>query len=237
MNRGSLYPQSPRRRERDSSKRKLAGIAGDVIPQIKHNNHIRILLHNCSGLGQIKSDRELNKYSLTDNTEQLKIFCESKGVDLVGLTETNTDWRKVEPDCQLWKVMREWAPISRSIVSNNRRVPATIHKQWGGTAMMCFNDVCAFENGKDRSRDFRGLGRWTSMTFAGRMNAKITLVFTKITEKLNYNENLTKAQAQKETHRTNQLKVRVSWRNQKSLTDCRNAYCFFMSNLYIFNKN
>lgn len=40
--------------------------------------------------------------------------------------------------------------------------------------MLCFNDVYAFENGKDRSCDFRGLGRWTSMTFAGKMNAKIT---------------------------------------------------------------
>ncbi|GFH59500.1 hypothetical protein CTEN210_15976 [Chaetoceros tenuissimus] len=90
--------------------------------------------------------------------------------------ETNVDWRQVDPDCQLWKVAREWAANSRTVVSNNRRIPTSTHKQWGGTAMICMNDICAFENGKDRSRDFRGLGRWSGMTFAGKMNAKITFL-------------------------------------------------------------
>lgn len=42
--------------------------------------------------------------------------------------------------------------------------------------MLCMKDLCAFENGKHRSRDFQGLGRWTSMTFAGKMNTKVTFI-------------------------------------------------------------
>lgn len=90
--------------------------------------------------------------------------------------ETNVDWWQVESDCQLWKVAREWAAIFRTVVSNNRRIPTTTHKQWGGIVRICMNNVCAFENGKDRSRDFRELGRWAGMTFAGKMQAKITFL-------------------------------------------------------------
>ena len=133
MNRGALYPSSPRRRERDASNCKATGIAGDALPQKKHQDHVRILLHNCSGLGTISNDRDLNKYNLSNNTTILKTFCEEKQVDLVGLTETNVDWRQVAPDCQLWKVAREWAAITRTVVSNNRRIPTTEHKQWGQT--------------------------------------------------------------------------------------------------------
>lgn len=42
--------------------------------------------------------------------------------------------------------------------------------------MLCLKDLCAFENGKIRCRDPRGLGRWTSMTFAGKMNTKVTFI-------------------------------------------------------------
>ena len=42
--------------------------------------------------------------------------------------------------------------------------------------MICSNDMCSFEIGKDRSPDPRRLGRWTSMTFEGKMNAKITMI-------------------------------------------------------------
>lgn len=175
MNRG-LYPKSPRSRERDSANCKATGIAGDAIPQLKQDDHVRILLHNCSGLGPLSFDRELNEYSVTDNLNKLRLFCDSKQVDLVGLTETNTDWRTVDPECQMWKMARAWFPASRTIVSNNQRVPATDHKQWGGTAMLCMQDLCAFENGKLRCRDFRGLGRWSSMSFAGKMNTTVTFI-------------------------------------------------------------
>ena len=68
-----LYPSSPRpsREEEQEINKSTTGIPGDVIPQRKKDDHVRILLHNCSGIGAINGT-EMNKssYKLT----QLKIF-------------------------------------------------------------------------------------------------------------------------------------------------------------------
>ena len=61
MNRG-LYSKSPCSNERDSAHSKATGIVGDAIPQSKHEDHVHILLHNCSGF-----DRESNKYCVNNN--------------------------------------------------------------------------------------------------------------------------------------------------------------------------
>ena len=98
----SLYPSSPRpsRGGEQENDKSTLGIAGDVIPQKKNEDHIRILLHNCSGIGIISGqDKDKSSYKLT----QLKIFALEKMVDLICLTETNTDWRVVPPENQLWK--------------------------------------------------------------------------------------------------------------------------------------
>ena len=42
--------------------------------------------------------------------------------------------------------------------------------------MVCSNDLCMSENGKDRASDSRKLGRWSSMTFEGKMGTKISMI-------------------------------------------------------------
>ena len=171
----NLYPNSPRpsRGGEVENYQSTSGIAGDAIPQKKNEDHIRVLLHNCSGIGAISgTERDKSSYKLT----QLKLFALEKKVDLICLTETNTDWRMVPPRYQLWKVILPWYQQSRVTVSYNTTIKKNRRVQWGGTAMICANDLCPFEIGKDRSSDPRKLGRWTSMTFEGKMNTKITMI-------------------------------------------------------------
>ena len=171
----NLYPSSsrPSRGGEQENYKSTIGVAGDAIPQKKKDDHVRILLHNCSGIGVISgTERDKSSYNLT----QLKLFALEKKVDLICLTETNTDWRMVSPRYQLWKVILPWFQQSRVTVSYNTTTTKNRRLQWGGTAMICSNAMCPFEIGKDRSPDPRRLGRWTSMTFEGKMNARITMI-------------------------------------------------------------
>ena len=103
MNR--LYPCSPRpsRVEERENLKSTSSILGNVIPQRKNEDHIRILLHNCSGIGAINGT---NMSSSSDKLTQLKMFALSKQVDLIGITETNTDWRVIPSHQHLWKIVR-----------------------------------------------------------------------------------------------------------------------------------
>ena len=59
---------------------------------------VRILLHNTGGIGFKSNERSIATLKL----ERLKKLVIEKNIDLIGLTEVNKDWRKLEYDDTIW---------------------------------------------------------------------------------------------------------------------------------------
>ena len=99
-----------------------------------------------------------------------------KNIDLIGLTEVNKDWRKLEYDDTIWGATSTWKQNRRVQVSHNTfKAPQDTETLIGGTAMVAFNDLVFPIS--DQGQDHRNLGRWGFITFNGKNDLK-TSIFT-----------------------------------------------------------
>ena len=62
-------------------------------------------------------------------------------VDLVCLTETNKEWRKVEYENTIWGATTIWRENRRIQIYQNTSRPAEGEHLIGGTAMMAFDNL------------------------------------------------------------------------------------------------
>ena len=95
-------------------------------------------------------------------------------MDLVCLTETNKDWRKVEQSNTIWNGTINWKETRRVQVGHNTSRPANREFVVGGNAMIAFNDVVYRIS--EQGCDGRLLGRWSYFTITGKHNLKTTIV-------------------------------------------------------------
>ena len=125
---------------------------------------IRILSQNIDGMGfSAHSDKFI----------KLKYSCDKYGIDIVTLSETNVNWKKVRPAQTLRGRTQFWKEDIRTIAGHNITAPQAPRHQYGGTAIISMNKAAhCFYKG---DHDFRKLGRWTSMTYRGK-RGKITRV-------------------------------------------------------------
>ena len=107
----------------------------------------------------------------SDKLIKLKYSCDKYGIDIVTLSETNVNWKKVRPAQTLRGRTKFWKEDIRTIAGHNITAPQAPHHQYGGTAVISMNKAahCFFKG----DRDFRKLGRWTSMTYRGKWGTQI----------------------------------------------------------------
>ena len=146
------------------------GFFGDPIQQ-KNKDCVRILLHNTNGIGFV-TDKRCKE---TLKMEKLKKLILSQDFDIVGLSEINKDWRKIQYDNSIWSATQSWHEHRRIQVSYNSTSPARKEFQPGGTAMMVMGEL-TFRISHQGS-DHRNLGRWSSFTLTGK-NEVNTTIFT-----------------------------------------------------------
>ena len=85
---------------------------GDHLQQ-NDTSTIRILLNNPGGIGFIENSRCLQTLKM----EKLKKLIIQHNIDIVGLSEVNKDWRKVEQEHIIWNTTQNWKEHRRVQVS------------------------------------------------------------------------------------------------------------------------
>ena len=115
----------------ESDENCLQGIYGDHIKQ-KRNGMVRILFNNPQGLGPIRNRDQCQSYKIN----KLKDTLLKHGIDILGLSEANKDWRMIPQKQTLWQLMDGWFEHRRLTTSLNSMVPPTSQIQYGGTAML-----------------------------------------------------------------------------------------------------
>ena len=123
---------------------------------------IRIFFQNPQGIGNISSDRERHTPKLT----KLKDFILKHKVDIVGLSETNKDWRAIPQTETFWQYTDGWFEHRRLVTSINEKVPIRTQTQYGGTLLMATNRIAY--SIKKLDTDSRRLGRWSSILVKGK---------------------------------------------------------------------
>jgi len=106
--------------------------------------------------------------------EKLKQFILSKQVDVVGLTEVNKDWKRVDIENTVWAATAGWTEARRIQTSHNKALPPQAEFQVGGTLSMCFNEL-SYQISARGSDDWN-LGCWSWMELNGISNHSTLIV-------------------------------------------------------------
>ena len=139
------------------------GVFGHHL-RTKDCNSIRILFQNIGGLGDLYQDKEPEKIV------RLKKFLIKHNVDVVGIAETNTDWRTLPTENNLWNRTSSWFQSRRLSVSHNDKVAPKTGRyfQVGGTLTMLIDEMASrpLQTGSDE----KGYGRWSWIVLTGKDN-------------------------------------------------------------------
>ena len=127
---------------------------GDV-PKAKPDHCIRILL------GQFNS---LGIFTGMTKVHQLNNIINDFGIDIMGGSETQADWRFVKEEHRFGNLFGRGRP-TRSVAANNTAEPKMRRDQKGGTGMVAFGRVSTFV--RESPKDPSNLGRFCSMLLSG----------------------------------------------------------------------
>jgi Reverse transcriptase (RNA-dependent DNA polymerase). len=156
-------PPGRRQERRGQEQNRQRGVYGDHLKQ-KQGGMVRIFFQNPQGIGPISNDRARQSSKIT----KLKDFILNHKVDIVGLSETNKDWRAIPQKETFWQCTDGWFELRRLITSINKKVPVRNQLQYGGTLLMAINRIAHSVTKLDK--DPRRLGRWSSILIRGKNN-------------------------------------------------------------------
>ena len=130
----------------------------------KKTNEIRVAFQNINGLP--KSKQHPKNKDFVEMEARLQ-------VDVLGISEVNLYWPKVDVQDQLQARTREWWQTSHTNKAFLNEEGISSHFQPGGTAIMSIGQVSSrvIESGKDKS----GMGRWTWTRYQGKNEQTIRI--------------------------------------------------------------
>ena len=163
-------------------------IWGDPIG-MKNNDEFRIVIKQIGGMGiDAGNPKEL----------ELKEWLGNIQADCCGLIETNVYWGKCRDRARFNERMRHgpWEHIRTSTAYNRKEF--TGRAQYGGTAMICFDQLAHRASGT--GADNRGLGRWSWIMFRGKNNTNTRIISAYQPNVILYSENLGSVYKQHERH-------------------------------------
>ena len=94
--------------------------------------------------------------------------------DIVGFSETNRNWNKMESDHRWYERTKGWFESSKSSIAHNVRDIESTTYQPGGNLLLSINKASHRVLATDR--DPTGLGRWTSTSYRGRRNIVLRVI-------------------------------------------------------------
>ena len=125
----------------------------------KAHKKIRVSFVNVNGIGS---------FAKHEKSEGIRRHMVEKEVDIMGLAETNVNWKKVRNKDTLWDRTKEWVPDRRIGVSYNLHQRVQSKAQPGGTATIAVNDMA--QRYKGSGYDESGVGRWSWIVVSGKQN-------------------------------------------------------------------
>ncbi len=137
---------------------------GHNIPK-KSSNILRIGFQNIGGFSTT---------SKTLKDDAIRGGITTWEFDIMGLAETNVDWRLVKEDDKLHYQTKEWWEALHISHSNNTTSPPIKPKQYGGGSIFSINKAThrVISKGFDPSN----LGRWTWTRYRGRNNHTLRVI-------------------------------------------------------------
>ena len=93
--------------------------------------------------------------------------------NIIGMKETNINWRKLLMESQLGIRTREWWQVSHTRTAHLETKEGRVH-QYGGVAIYTVGQMATrvIESGEDR----RQLGQWVWTRYQGRGESKLRVV-------------------------------------------------------------
>jgi hypothetical protein len=138
-----------------------ADIWGDI--PVREHKMCRIVMQNVNGI------REEHEFASAHTMAEHAIDIE---VNIVGLIETNVDWRHKKSQSKIRNIFRKyWPRVVFASSSSDRRQKGLY--QPGGTLSFV---TSPWASRSSSGTDPRGLGRWSTVTILGRSNKKVTVI-------------------------------------------------------------
>jgi len=137
---------------------------GDKIGE-KNNNELRLLHININGIPMTKEDRK--------NDQIFQALAQNK-IDIVGLTEINRYWPKMNEKDRWRQRTQGWWETSKTTMAYNTKDSTNSTFQPGGTMITSIGKPAhrIDETGKDET----GLGRWTWQKMKGKRNIRLRII-------------------------------------------------------------
>ena len=89
--------------------------------------------------------------------EKLRHLVIKHKVDILNLTELNTNWSKVQNKETIWRCINKWREQGHTNASHNKKESTPTVQQYGGTAVSLFNKAAIRKHAT--GTDPRSLGR------------------------------------------------------------------------------
>ena len=125
------------------------------VPKAKSDDCIRLFLGQFNSLGLFTGMKKVH---------QLNNIVNEFGIDVMGDSETQADWRFVKEEHHSRNLFGKGREV-RSVAANNTAEPKMRRDQQGGTGMVAFGRVASFV--KDSPKDPSNFGRFCSMLLTG----------------------------------------------------------------------
>ena len=166
INGGKDYTDNTNGREKEKTKEKQQDNEefGDKIGE-KNDNELRLLHININGIPMTKEDRK--------NDQIFQVLARNK-IDIVGLTEINRYWPKMNEKDRWRQRTQGWWETSKTTMAYNTKDSTNSTFQPGGTMITSIGKPAhrIDETGNDET----GLGRWTWQKMKGKRNIRLRII-------------------------------------------------------------
>jgi len=133
-----------------------------------YGHNAKVKRKNVSRLVGTNVDRYIHLAVSSEKNKDIFRGCEELKADICSNIETGLDWRLMEPENGMYQRTKAAKGPCKASIAHNTTEPPKQKTQWGGTALMCFQNI--LPRIVDISKDPENLGRWVTQAVEGTGN-------------------------------------------------------------------
>ena len=143
------------------------GYWGDKIEEIKNKESTRIGVVNSNGIPETNDHRKNTTIRNTVNKYEF---------DIMGITETNRSWRKVEAKERIRERTRDWWNPMHTMIAYNKEEECKNTALQGGVLQWSIDKAANRIVSEESGLDLSGMGRWIYSTYQGKNGMRLKVV-------------------------------------------------------------
>ena len=133
--------------------------------QTKSQQTLRVGFCNIGGIGQTRKHIR---------NSQLRNMIDKYKIDIMGVAETNVNWKKVQHQDRLYERSKSWWEASRVHHASNLTDQTSPKHQFGGVANFSVGKISF--RGQSHGKDPTNLGRWVWTRYNGKEGIKLKVI-------------------------------------------------------------